>query len=107
MVAKVPVLYYSSYGHVETLAHEIAAGASEAGATVDVKRVPEIVPQDVAKASGYKLDQIAPVADKARSTRSRVALLMGPRRSRVRTASVRSAKASVPVRVIKDGGSQR
>lgn len=61
-MARVLVLYYSSYGHVETLAHEIAAGATEAGATVDVKRVPELVPEEVAKASGYKLDQIAPVA---------------------------------------------
>ncbi|GLQ56134.1 NAD(P)H:quinone oxidoreductase [Devosia nitrariae] len=61
-MAKVLVLYYSSYGHVETLAHEIAAGATVAGASVDVKRVPELVPEEVAKASGYKLDQIAPVA---------------------------------------------
>lgn len=61
-MAKVLVLYYSSYGHVETLAHEIAAGAAAAGASVDVKRVPELVPEEVAKASGYKLDQSAPVA---------------------------------------------
>lgn len=62
IVAKVLVLYYSAYGHVETLAHEIAAGATAAEAKVDVKRVPEIVPQDVAEAAGYKLDQSAPVA---------------------------------------------
>ncbi|MER9757101.1 NAD(P)H:quinone oxidoreductase [Mesorhizobium sp. M0166] len=61
-MAKVLVLYYSSHGHVETLAHEIAAGATAAGASVDVKRVPELAPEEVAKASGYKLDQIAPVA---------------------------------------------
>lgn len=61
-LAKILVLYYSSYGHVETLAHEIAAGATAAGGAVDVKRVPELVPEEVAKASGYKLDQIAPVA---------------------------------------------
>ena len=61
-MAKVLVLYYSSYGHVETLAHEIAAGASAAGAIVDVKRVPELVPADIAKTSGYKIEQSAPVA---------------------------------------------
>jgi NAD(P)H dehydrogenase (quinone) len=62
-LAKVLVLYYSSYGHIEKLANEIAAGASAAGAIVDVKRVPELVPLDVAKAAGYKVEQTAPVAN--------------------------------------------
>jgi NAD(P)H dehydrogenase (quinone) len=62
IVAKVLVLYYSSYGHIEKLAHEIASGASEAGATVDVKRVPELLSPEAAKAAGYKVDQSAPVA---------------------------------------------
>lgn len=61
-MAKVLVLYYSSYGHVEQLAAAIAEGARSAGATVDVKRVPETVPDDVAKKSHYKLEQSAPVA---------------------------------------------
>lgn len=61
-MAKVLVLYYSSYGHIEKMAEAVAEGAREAGATVDIKRVPELVPEDVAKASGYKLDQKAPVA---------------------------------------------
>ncbi|MDQ0510823.1 NAD(P)H:quinone oxidoreductase [Ancylobacter amanitiformis] len=61
-MAKVLVLYYSSYGHIETLAHAVAEGAREAGATVDVKRVPETVPEEVAKASHFKLDQAAPIA---------------------------------------------
>jgi NAD(P)H dehydrogenase (quinone) len=61
-MAKVLVLYYSSYGHIETMAGAVADGAREAGATVDVKRVPELVPADVAKASHFKLDQKAPVA---------------------------------------------
>ncbi len=62
-MARVLVLYYSSYGHVETLANAIAAGAREVpGATVDVKRVPELVPEDVAARAGYKLRQTAPVA---------------------------------------------
>jgi NAD(P)H dehydrogenase (quinone) len=61
-VSKVLVLYYSSYGHIERMAHAFAEGAREAGAEVDVKRVPELVPEDVARASGYKLDQEAPIA---------------------------------------------
>lgn len=61
-MAKVLVLYYSAYGHIEAMANAIAEGAREAGATVDIKRVPELVPAEVAKASHYKLDQAAPVA---------------------------------------------
>ncbi|MBI5130504.1 MAG: NAD(P)H:quinone oxidoreductase [Rhodopseudomonas palustris] len=61
-MAKVLVLYYSAYGHIETMANAVAEGAREAGAQVDIKRVPELVPPDVAKASHYKLDQAAPVA---------------------------------------------
>lgn len=61
-MAKVLVLYYSTYGHIETMAEAVAAGAREAGATVDVKRVPETVPEDIAKANHFKLDQKAPVA---------------------------------------------
>ena len=61
-MTKVLVLYYSAYGHVEAMANAVAEGAREAGATVDIKRVPELVPPDVAKASHYKLDQAAPIA---------------------------------------------
>src|SRR5882762_4391836 len=61
-MTKVLVLYYSAYGHIETMANAVAEGAREAGATVDIKRVPELVPPDVAKASYYKVDQAAPVA---------------------------------------------
>jgi NAD(P)H dehydrogenase (quinone) len=61
-MAKVLVLYYSSYGHVETLAQAIAEGARSAGASVDIKRVPETAPAEVAKASYFKLDQSAPIA---------------------------------------------
>ncbi|MEH3146193.1 MAG: NAD(P)H:quinone oxidoreductase [Methylobacterium frigidaeris] len=59
---KILVLYYSSYGHIETMAGAIAEGARAAGAEVAVKRVPETVPEEVARASHYKLDQPAPVA---------------------------------------------
>lgn len=62
-MAKVLVLYYSSYGHVETMAGAVAEGASEVdGVTVVVKRVPETMPADVAKNAGVKLDQAAAIA---------------------------------------------
>lgn len=61
-MARVLVLYYSSYGHIEKMAEAVAEGARSAGATVDIKRVPELVPEDVAKASHFKVDQAAPVA---------------------------------------------
>lgn len=64
-MAKVLVLYYSSYGHIETMAEAVAEGARSAGATVDVKRVPETVPEAVAKAAHFKLDQKAQVANVA------------------------------------------
>lgn len=61
-MAKILVLYYSSYGHVETLAYAVAEGAQTTGAEVTVKRVPELVPEDSARRHGFKLDQAAPVA---------------------------------------------
>jgi len=61
-MAKVLVLYYSTYGHIETMASAIAEGARQAGAQVDIKRVPELVSPEVAKKSYFKLDQPAPVA---------------------------------------------
>ena len=61
-MARVLVLYYSSYGHIETMASAVAEGARSAGASVDIKRVPETCPPDVVKASYFKVDQKAPVA---------------------------------------------
>lgn len=61
-MAKVLVLYYSAYGHIETMAYAVAEGAREAGAEAVVKRVPELVPEDIAQKSGFKLDQPAPIA---------------------------------------------
>ncbi|ABS66274.1 flavoprotein WrbA [Xanthobacter versatilis] len=61
-MAKVLVLYYSAYGHIEQMAEAAAAGAREAGATVDIKRVPDLVPEEVAKSAHFKLDQKAPIA---------------------------------------------
>lgn len=63
MNTKVLVLYYSSYGHIETMAHAVAEGARSTGdVDVDIKRVPELVPEDIAKKSGIRFDQQAPLA---------------------------------------------
>lgn len=60
---KILVLYHSTYGHIEAMAEAVAEGArSVEGAVVDIKRVPELVPEELARQSGYKLDQAAPVA---------------------------------------------
>ncbi|WP_426957311.1 NAD(P)H:quinone oxidoreductase [Muricoccus radiodurans] len=65
-MAKVLVLYYSTYGHVETMANAVAEGArSVPGTTADIKRVPELVPEEIARKSHYKLDQPAPIAQVA------------------------------------------
>lgn len=61
-MTRVLVLYYSAYGHIEQMAEAIADGARDAGATVDIRRVPELVPEERARAAGFRLDQAAPVA---------------------------------------------
>ena len=61
-MTKVLVLYHSTYGHLEAMAAAVAEGARSAGAQVDIKRVPETVPAEIAAKSGYKLDQAAPIA---------------------------------------------
>lgn len=62
-MTKILVLYYSMYGHIETLAGAVAEGVrSVSGVEVDVKRVPELIPEETARKAGVKLDQKAPVA---------------------------------------------
>ncbi len=61
-MAKVLVLYYSAYGHIETMAYAVAEGARETGAEVDVKRVPETVSEEAALRAHFKIDQRAPIA---------------------------------------------
>jgi NAD(P)H dehydrogenase (quinone) len=61
-MAKVLVLYYSAYGHIEAMANAVAEGAREVGAQVDIKRVAELVPEEIARKSHYKLHQAAPIA---------------------------------------------
>lgn len=63
-MARVLVLYYSSYGHVERMAEAVAEGArSVAGTDVTIKRVPEVMTEEAARKAGMKVDQAAPVAD--------------------------------------------
>ena len=61
-MTKVLVLYYSAYGHLEAMANAVAEGAREADAEVDIKRVPELVPEEIARKAHFKLDQAASVA---------------------------------------------
>jgi NAD(P)H dehydrogenase (quinone) len=62
-MTKVLVLYYSMYGHIETMANAVAEGARTVeGTEVTIKRVPDLVPEDVARKAGAKLDQPAPIA---------------------------------------------
>jgi NAD(P)H dehydrogenase (quinone) len=61
-MTKILILYYSSYGHMEKMAYAAAEGVKAGGAEATVKRVPELVPEDVARKSGMKVDQQAPIA---------------------------------------------
>ena len=61
-MAKILVLYYSTYGHTEAMAEAVAEGARSAGATADIRRVAETVPEEAARAAHFKLDQKAPIA---------------------------------------------
>ena len=61
-MTKVLVLYYSSYGHIETMAAGRRGRRARGGAEVSVKRVPELVPEEIARKSDFKLDQAAPIA---------------------------------------------
>lgn len=62
-MTKILVLYYSTYGHIETMAEEVAAGARDVpGVTVTIKRVPELMPPEVLAKSGAKIDQAAEIA---------------------------------------------
>ena len=61
-MARVLVLYYSSYGHIEEMAKAVAKGAIRGGAQVDIRRVPETAPEDAVRSGHFKVDQDAPVA---------------------------------------------
>ena len=61
-MVRILVLYYSSYGHIERMAEAVAAGARDVATDIVLKRVPELVPEEVARKAGYKLNQVAPIA---------------------------------------------
>lgn len=61
-MVRILVLYYSSYGHIERMAEAVAAGARDVATDIVLKRVPELVPEEVASKAGYKLNQAAPTA---------------------------------------------
>lgn len=61
-MAKILILYHSTYGHIEALAEAVAEGARETGATVDIKRVPHLLDEERARGAGIKIDQAAPFA---------------------------------------------
>jgi len=62
-MTKILVLYYSSYGHLATMADAVAEGARNAGADVDVRRVAETAPAEVAQAAGFRVDDTHPLFD--------------------------------------------
>jgi NAD(P)H dehydrogenase (quinone) len=76
-VTKVLVLYYSSYGHIEAMAEAVAEGARSAGATVDIRRVPETAPEAVVKAAGFKADSAHPLIDGPDALKDYDAIIVG------------------------------
>jgi NAD(P)H dehydrogenase (quinone) len=79
-MSKVLVLYYSTYGHIETLAGAIAEGARSAGADVTVRRVPETVSDEIATSAGFKVEQSAPIASIAELPEYDAIIIGGPTR---------------------------
>ena len=76
-MSKVLVLYYSSYGHIEQMADAVAEGARSAGATVDIRRVPETAPAEVVKAAGFKADTAHPVIESVEALADYDAIIIG------------------------------
>lgn len=89
-MAKVLVLYYSSWGHLEQMARAVEQGAAEAGAQATVKRVPELVPVEVAQKAGYKLEQAAPIADPLELAGYDAVIIGAPTRYGVMCAQMRN-----------------
>lgn len=76
-MTKVLVLYYSSYGHIEQMAEAVAEGARSAGATVDIRRVPETAPEAVVKGAGFKTDSAHPLIDGPDALKDYDAIIVG------------------------------
>ena len=76
-MAKVLVLYYSSYGHIEQMADAVAEGARSAGAEVDIRRVPETAPQAVIEAAHFKTDTAHPLIEGPDALKAYDAIIVG------------------------------
>lgn len=76
-MAKVLVLYYSSYGHIEQMADAVAEGARAAGAIADIRRVPETAPTDVVAAAHFKTDSAHPVIEGPQALADYDAIIIG------------------------------
>lgn len=76
-MSKILVLYYSSYGHIEQMADAVAEGARSAGATVDIRRVPETAPQAVVDAAHFKTDSAHPVIGSVEELANYDAIVIG------------------------------
>jgi NAD(P)H dehydrogenase (quinone) len=88
---RILVLYYSAYGETEALARAVAEGAAEVpGAWVEVERVPELVPEELARSSGYRLDQLAPVASPEKLAEYDAVIFGSPSRFGTMAAQMRS-----------------
>ncbi len=62
-MARILVLYYSSYGHNSQMAEAVAAGVREAGHEADIRRVPETAPEEIVKNFGFQHDESHPVIE--------------------------------------------
>lgn len=88
---RILVLYYSAFGHTEALARAVAEGAAQVpGTQVVLKRVPELVPEELALRSGYRLDQPAPIASTDELASYDAVLFGTPTRFGVMAAQMRS-----------------
>jgi len=90
IMAKILVLYYSTYGHIETMANAVAEGAREGGADVVVKRVPETVPDEISSKAHFKLDQDAAIATTAELADYDAIIFGAPTRFGVAASQMRS-----------------
>src|SRR3546814_21027646 len=77
-MAKILVLYYSSYGHIEQMADAVAEGARAAGAEVDIRRVAENAPEAVVKAAGFKTDTAHPLLGDPNELVQNAPIVVGP-----------------------------
>lgn len=76
-MTKVLVLYYSSYGHLAKMADAVAEGAREVGVQVDVRRVPETAPKEVAEAAGFQVDNSHPEIEGVNALADYDAIIIG------------------------------